>query len=79
MATFTPLYHRTCGSPELHQAGQNGTAAIVSPDALTVRLAVKSPGRGHGHGLHLPDVPGRTGQPLVHDAAYDTLNQLPVN
>ena len=77
METFTPLHYRNCGSPELDQAGQIITAAIVSPDALAVRLTVKSLVRGHVHGLHLPGVPDRTGQPLLRDVACLTRNLIP--
>ena len=77
METFTHLHQRTCGSPELDQAGQIITAAIVSPDALPVRLTVKSLVRGHVHGLHLPGVPDRTSQPLPHDPVYHKFNQIP--
>ena len=77
LETFTHHYHQAYGSPELDQADQSITAAAVSPDGLTVRLTVQSLVRGHVHELHLPGVLDHSGQPLLHDAAYYTLNSIP--
>ena len=75
--TFTHIYHAGYGSPEVEQAGQRITSATVSNDGLTVRLVVDKLVRGHIHELHLPGLRDQAGQPLLHDAAYYTLNQIP--
>ena len=77
LETFTHHYHGAYGSPELDQADQRITTATVSADGLTVRLVVDKLVRGHVHELHLPGVRDRSGQPLLHDVAYYTLNQIP--
>ena len=77
LETFTHHYHAAYGSPEIDQADQRVTSATVSPDGLTVRLTVDHLVRGHVHELHLQGVRDRSGQPLLHDVAYYTLNQIP--
>jgi len=77
LETFTHIYRAGYGSPEVEQAGQRITAATVSADGLTVRLVVDKLVRGHIHELHLPGLRDRAGKPLLHDAAYYTLNQIP--
>ena len=75
--TFTHAYHESYGGPEIEQEDQNITSATVSADGLTVRLVVDKLVPGHIHELHLPALRDRTGQPLLHDVAYYTLNQIP--
>ncbi len=77
LETFTHHYHEVYGSPELEQADQTITAATVSPDGRNVRLTVDQLVRGHVHELHLPGVLDRSGQPLLHEAAYYTMNSIP--
>jgi len=33
--------------------------------------------RGHVHDFHLPALRSRDGEPLLHDRAYYTLNEIP--
>jgi hypothetical protein len=77
LETFTHHYHGAYGSPELDTADQRISSASVSADGLTVRLVVDKLIRGHVHELHLPGVRDRSGQPLLHDVAYYTLNHIP--
>jgi hypothetical protein len=77
LETCTHHYHEVYGSPELEQADQTITAAIISPDGLNVHLTVDHLVRGHVHELHLPGVLDRSGQPLLHEAAYYTMNSIP--
>jgi hypothetical protein len=77
MGTFVYHYHGAYGSPELEQANQRIVSASLSADGLVVRLVVDKLVRGHVHELHLPGLRDRTGQALVHDVAYYTLNQIP--
>ena len=48
-----------------------------APDGLSVRLVVDKLVRGHIHELHFPGLRDRAGQPLLHDVAYYTLNEIP--
>ena len=77
LETYTHHYHEDYGSPELEQADQRITAATVSDDGLTVRLVVDHLVPGHVHELHLPGVRDRNGEPLLHEAAYYTINRIP--
>ena len=77
LETFTHYYHEDYGSPEIEQAEQKVSSAIVSSDGLNVRLVVNHLVRGHVHELHLPGVCDLGGQPLLHDVAYYTMNQIP--
>lgn len=77
METYVHHYHQHYGSPEIEQADRRIVAATVSNDGLVVRLVVDRLVRGHVHELHLPGLRDRTGQPLLHDVAYYTLNQIP--
>jgi hypothetical protein len=77
LETFTHYYHQDYGSPEIEQAEQKVSSAIVSSDGLNVRLVVNHLVRGHVHELHLPGVCDLGGQPLLHDVAYYTMNQIP--
>ena len=77
LETFTHHYHEEYGSPEIEPDDRVITAATVSADGLTVRLTVDRLIRGHVHELHLPGLRDRTGQPLLHDAAYYTVNEIP--
>lgn len=77
LETFTHHYHQAYGSPELEQAEHHITSATVSDDGMSVRLVVDQLVLGHVHELHLPGLRDRAGQPLLHDAAYYTLNRIP--
>ncbi len=77
LETFTHHYHEVYGSPEIEQAAQRILSATVSGDGLSVRLVVDQLVRGHVHELHLPGLLDLNGQPLLHDVAYYTLNQIP--
>jgi hypothetical protein len=77
LETFTHIYHADYGSPEVEQADQTIRSAAVSGDGSTVRLVVDKLVPGHIHELHLPGVRDRSHQPLLHDVAYYTLNQVP--
>ena len=77
LETFTHHYHEEYGSPELEQAAQTITSATVSDDGLSVRLVVDHLVLGQVHELHLPGLRDRAGDPLLHDAAYYTLNRIP--
>ena len=58
------------GSPKV-------VSAKVATDGRSVRLKVEGLVEGHVHELHAAGVKSAKGAPLLHDAAYYTLNQLP--
>jgi hypothetical protein len=77
LETFTHHYYAAYGGPEIEQADQRIVSATPAPDGLSVRLVVDKLVRGHIHEMHLPAVRDRNGQPLLHDVAYYTLNEVP--
>jgi hypothetical protein len=79
LETFTHHYHSEYGSPELDQEDHQITSAKVSEDGLTVRLEVDHLTLGHVHELHLSGVHDQSGEALLHDSAYYTLNRIPNN
>jgi len=77
LETFTHHFYGAYGGPEIEQADQRILSAHSSADGLTVRLVVDRLIPGHIHEFHLPGLRDRSGQRLLHDVAYYTLNQLP--
>ena len=75
--TYTYIYQSSYGSPEVDGTKPTIKSATVAEDGLSVRLVIDGLQEGHIHELHLPGVRSAQGQPLVHDAAYYTLNQVP--
>jgi hypothetical protein len=79
METYTYIYQATYGSPEVDRTTPTLKSATVGKDGLSVRLVVDGLEPGHVHELHLPGVRSAKGEPLLHDAAYYTLNSIPAN
>ena len=77
LETFTHHYYGAYGGPEIEQADQRIVSATPAADGLSVRLVVEKLVVGHIHELHLPGLRDRTGERLLHDVAYYTLNQIP--
>jgi glucose/arabinose dehydrogenase len=77
MSTYTYIYHKTYGSPEVDATRPKIKAATVSEDARRVRLVIDKLQAGHVHELHLDGVRSQAGEPLLHREAYYTLNYIP--
>ena len=65
------------GSPEVDRTTPTIRSAAVAPDGRSVRLVVDKLQEGHVHELRLPGVRSAKAQPLLHPAAYYTLNSIP--
>lgn len=74
MSTYTYIYQKTYGSPEVDQTTPSIEKAEVSADRMKVRLIIKSLQQGHVHELHLDGVQSAQKEPLLHKEAYYTLN-----
>ena len=79
MDNYTYLYSGAYGSDELNKNKNPITEAIVSADELSVYLKVDSLKPHYVHELHAEGVVNRMGEPLLHSAAYYTLNRIPQN
>lgn len=75
---FTYKYHGSYGSPPINRRSCPITRIVVSPDGLTVRLGAPGLREGYIHEVKAPGVrDADTGEPLVHESAYYTLNRRP--
>ncbi|HEX5103737.1 MAG TPA: hypothetical protein VFV87_08010 [Pirellulaceae bacterium] len=77
LSTYTYIYQAAYGSPEVDPTEPKITKIEVSPDGKKVRLTIDKLQEGHVHELHLDGVRSAAGQPLLHPAAYYTLNYIP--
>lgn len=74
---FTYHYHSTYGSDVIERDRAPVRAAIVSEDARRVRLVAENLRRGYIHELRIPHLRAASGEPLLHEVAYYTLNRIP--
>ncbi len=77
LATFTYHYHNTYGSPIVDQQGGMVHAAKVSEDGLSVKLTIHGMRLGFIHQLKMAGVKSKTGESLLHDTGFYTLNEVP--
>lgn len=77
LETYTYIFQSSYGSPEVDHTSPTITSIDVSDDHQSVYLHIDVLQEGHVHELHLRDVRSETGQPLLHDEAYYTLNYIP--
>lgn len=77
--TYTYIYQSSYGSPEVDKTTPVIKSATLSKDGLKVRLTIESLAEGHVHELHLPGIRSTKGRPLLHPAAYYTMNYIPSN
>ncbi|MDB6036654.1 MAG: hypothetical protein JWM99_495 [Verrucomicrobiales bacterium] len=75
--TYTYIYQSSYGSPEVDKTIPVIKSVSVAADGLSARLVLDRLAEGHVHELHLPGVRSKTGEPLLHPAAYYTLNYIP--
>ena len=78
VTSFTYHRHEKYGSPEIDHKRHVITSATVSADRRSVRLVVDGLRTGHVHELILSGVRSETGESLLHQEAYYTLNKKPV-
>lgn len=77
LTTFNYLYHLTYGSPIVDQQTAMIHKAEVSEDGLSVTLTVHGMRLGFIHQLEIPTLKSTTGELLLHNTGYYTLNEVP--
>lgn len=77
LTSYTYEYHATYGSDEVDAKTLRIRLASLSKDGLRVGLKVEGLREGYVHELHLTGVKSKAGHPLLHEAAYYTLNRIP--
>ncbi|MDZ4819614.1 MAG: hypothetical protein SGJ20_11635, partial [Planctomycetota bacterium] len=77
LETYTYIYQSAYGSPEVDRTHPTIVSATVGADGKTVRLVINGLKIGHVHQLKAANVHSTTGDKLLHDMAYYTLNKIP--
>ena len=77
MVSFTYKYHETYGSPIEQKENAMIHSATVSEDGKSVKLLVHGMRLGFIHQLRAAGVKTTTGESLLHNTAYYTLNEVP--
>lgn len=77
LQTYTYIYQESYGSPEVDHTTPAIESVRVSEDGLRAVLKLNALQAGHIHELHSRGVRSAQGLPLLHAAAYYTLNYIP--
>jgi glucose/arabinose dehydrogenase/azurin len=75
--SFIYKYHHIYGSPPINQLGHVVRAAVVAKDGMSARLVVDSLRQGYVHEIRMTGVKSASGESLLHDFGYYTVNQIP--
>jgi len=70
-------YHHQYGSPIIHVKDLKIKGISVSPDKKTVRISIDGIRQFYIHEFILKGILNEEGEPLLHETAYYTLNQIP--
>ena len=77
VTSFNYKYHYIYGSPIVDQQKGLVQKAVVAADGLSVKLTVDGMRLGFIHQLKLHDIMSVSGEKLLHDTGYYTLNEVP--
>ena len=77
VSDFTYLYHHIYGSPATDVQTRTIYKVEVAQDGRSARLYVEGLREGFVNEIRVPGLRNRTGQALLHDFCYYTLNQIP--
>jgi glucose/arabinose dehydrogenase len=76
ISTYTYEYRSDYGSPEVDATEPKIIKAELSRDGMRLRLTVDALQQDHVHELHCDGLRSTSGLPLLHTAAYYTLNRF---
>jgi len=78
MESYTYIYQKGYGSPQVDETVPVITKAIPGKNGKSVILTVVGMVKGNVHELKMPGIRRKgVDQPLLHDVAYYTLNEIP--
>jgi cytochrome c551/c552 len=77
LKSFIYKYQHEYGSPIINQEDTPLRGVIVSDDRMKVRLVMNNIRQGYIHQVMATGLLNDEGQPLLHDVAYYTLNEIP--
>jgi hypothetical protein len=75
--TYTYIFQASYGSPEVDRTKPTIKKISVSADKRSARVVMDGLEIGHVHEFHLNGIRSANGQPLLHQEAYYTLNEIP--
>lgn len=79
ITTYTHIYHAAYGSPEVDQTTPRVIQAVPSADGLSVMVQLDKIMEDHIHDFDLARITSPTGDHLVHNKAYYSVNEIPQN
>lgn len=77
MRSFTHIFQKFYGSPEVDETFPKVTGVTLSADARIVTLTVDGLVEGHVHDFDFTGLRSADDEPLVHQTAHYTLNRIP--
>ena len=77
LTTYTHIYAKFYGSPEVDHTTPKITRVEVAEDKLSVRIFVDKIVEGHIHDFDLEPLRSATKEKLLHKKAYYTVNEIP--
>ena len=77
LKTWTHIYHKHYGSPEVDHTTPKVLEADVADDRLSVNIRLDGLVEGHVHEFNLSALRSASGGSLVHSMAYYTVNEIP--
>ena len=77
MKSYTTIFQSSYGSPKVDESKPVIKSVTLAPDKLSARLVIEGIVPGNVHELLAAGIRSAKDQPLLHNAAYYTLNNLP--
>ena len=74
---FTYKYHHNYGSPPINQESRSISQVTVSPDKKSVHLHIPGMRLGYVYEIKAPGIRSQSGNSLLHNVGYFTLNKVP--
>ena len=77
VSTFTHIYHRGYGGPEVDRTSPTVESVQLAPDRTSVSIVLDALKKGHVHEFDLGALRADDGSELLHRHAYYTVNEIP--
>lgn len=77
LETYTHIYRAGYGSPEVDHTKPTVRGVVMAEDGKSVVILVNGMVQGHVHDFTFNALTSQSGQKLVHNKAYYTLNEIP--
>lgn len=77
VGTFTHFYSPGYGSPEVDHQDLKVTGVSVAEDGLSAEVRIADLRKGYIHEITAAGVRSNDGEPLLHETAWYTVNQIP--